>query len=695
MSKNKKIIIGIVNILIIVIFIWLFVIVARLQDGITIQLDLGESHTEQPNTAQLFYSDDTENWKKNVEITVSFEDNKIIYPVSKIDFSKNYIRLDPVSRKEKFSIKCMNLSYGSHKVFSLTGKELYDQVDTAESIKASVKGDILVCKSKGTNPRLCMNWDFSKKIDYYNKLLGEFPYIVLAVLYIFWGILESLLLRKEQEVGRRWLLIIRICSTVVLALGVLVIYVLQYFKMHFGDVPLGQLIYHLHTPLDGTDVSSYTGAIWLGVGMVVGVSAIFQIVCIVLSKKNFQYGIVIWGGVLGILLLGYTGIRAIYQFDIPEYYKYTHSSTNLYEAEYVDGRDIKLTFPEQKRNLIYIFLESMEITYADTTSGGGMSENYIPELTQLAQENECFSDGSELNGAYQIPGATFTMGALTAQTSGTPINETLVSNDTLNGIWDSENNYLPGVWSIGDILKQQGYNQEFLIGSDGAFAGRASYFRGHGNYDVEDYKEALQKQRIPKDYKVWWGYEDEKLFAFAKEDLTELANKKEPFNFTMLTVDTHFTGGYMCERCEVQYPDQFSNVIACSSKQVGEFVDWIKQQDFYENTTIVIAGDHLTPDSYYISNSGVTGFDRRTYVVIINPASGRVANGEKRLYTTLDLYPTTLSSLGVDIEGGRLGLGVDLYSGEPTLVEKYGMEYLNTELLKNSNFYTKKLLYNK
>ena len=36
MSKNKKIIIGIVNILIIVIFIWLFVIVARLQDGITI-----------------------------------------------------------------------------------------------------------------------------------------------------------------------------------------------------------------------------------------------------------------------------------------------------------------------------------------------------------------------------------------------------------------------------------------------------------------------------------------------------------------------------------------------------------------------------------------------------------------------------------------------------------------------------------
>ena len=31
-------------------------------------------------------------------------------------------------------------------------------------------------------------------------------------------------------------------------------------------------------------------------------------------------------------------------------------------------------------------------------------------------------------------------------------------------------------------------------------------------------------------------------------------------------------------------------------RQVKEFVDWIQQQDFYENTTIVIAGDHPTMD---------------------------------------------------------------------------------------------------
>ena len=67
--------------------------------------------------------------------------------------------------------------------------------------------------------------------------------------------------------------------------------------------------------------------------------------------------------------------------------------------------------------------------------------------------------------------------------------------------------------------------------------------------------------------------------------------------------------------------------------------------------------------------------------------------GDKRLYSTLDLFPTTLSGMGVEIEGNRLGLGVDLYSDTPTLVEEMGLENLNTELLKNSNYYKKKLLY--
>lgn len=54
---------------------------------------------------------------------------------------------------------------------------------------------------------------------------------------------------------------------------------------------------------------------------------------------------------------------------------------------------------------------------------------------------------------------------------------------------------------------------------------------------------------------------------------------------------------------------------------------------------------------------------------------------------------TTLAALGVQIEGNKLRLGVNLYSGEQTLVEQYGKDYLDIELLKDSKLYRKKILY--
>ena len=58
--------------------------------------------------------------------------------------------------------------------------------------------------------------------------------------------------------------------------------------------------------------------------------------------------------------------------------------TELYDKYYVDGRDIQLDFPDVKRNLIYIYLESMETTFADKKTGGAFEINLIPQLTQLS-----------------------------------------------------------------------------------------------------------------------------------------------------------------------------------------------------------------------------------------------------------------------------------------------------------------------
>ena len=227
-----------------------------------------------------------------------------------------------------------------------------------------------------------------------------------------------------------------------------------------------------------------------------------------------------------------------------------------------------------------------------------------------------------------------------------------------------------------------------MLGSDAVFGGRKLYFSQHGDYEMLDYRYALENELIPQDYKVWWGYEDQKLFAFAKEKLLELADKEEPFNLTMLTVDTHFEDGYLCEQCpDIFGDDRYANVMACSSAQIDEFIKWVQQQEFYENTTIVLMGDHPTMDSNFCNDID-DGYVRKVYTLYINSAV-EVAANIKRNYTTFDNFPTTLSALGVEIEGNRLGLGSNLFSDVQTLSEKFEIDIEEKEIRKKSEFMEK------
>ena len=171
-----------------------------------------------------------------------------------------------------------------------------------------------------------------------------------------------------------------------------------------------------------------------------------------------------------------------------------------------------------------------------------------------------------------------------------------------------------------------------------------------------------------------------------KQELTELGSGSQPFNLTMLTVDTHFPDGYVCSECPDTFgSNQYANVMACSSRQIAELVSWIQQQSWYENTTIVISGDHLTMDGDFC-NKVSSKYDRKVYTCYINPAATVEDPDAARTYTTFDDFPTTLAALGCTIDGNRLGLGTNLFSSTPTLVEQYGVSEVNTELARRSEW---------
>jgi phosphoglycerol transferase len=249
-----------------------------------------------------------------------------------------------------------------------------------------------------------------------------------------------------------------------------------------------------------------------------------------------------------------------------------------------------------------------------------------------------------------------------------------------------QDEFLPELDGIGDVLEEHGYQNTLLIGSHAMFGGRNLFYRDHGNYEIYDYYDALYDHRLPTDdYKVFWGYEDDKLFEFAKEFILEDAASGQPFNMTLLTVDTHYEDGYFCQDCVSRHPDNpYEDVYNCSDQKIAEFISWVQQQDFYENTTIVLAGDHLTMDSDFCKNlDPADKANRRVYTAVINGAA-TPENDVMREFSTLDLFPTTLAAMGVEIEGDRLGLGTNLYSSQPTLLELYGKDEMNTAFNQKS-----------
>ena len=448
-------------------------------------------------------------------------------------------------------------------------------------------------------------------------------------------------------------------------------------------VGLSEMLATLKGPLNGTG-TDMLGEVMIHCVLPVLAFLLFWVIFSIISSRFDNKTIIKVQKLLekaAVLFLVISVFLSNFQFQVLSYVKAKGTETTVYEDYYVSPDSVAITAPGQAKNLIYIYLESMETTYASQNAGGFQkTDNYMPRLTQLAEDNLSFGEGKGIRGWHAIYGTTWTMAALLATTSGVPY--CFTESDAQ---MQESGNYASGLISLGDILEQNGYQSEFMCGSDATFGGRAAYFKTHGKYQIFDYYTAKERGLFAADYYEHWGFEDRKLFTYAKDEILALADSGKPFNFTMLTVDTHATGGYVCEECEDIYEVATANVVDCTDRHVAAFIDWCKQQDFYEDTVIIISGDHPRMDSFLVD--GVSYYDREVYNCFINAAAEPVLATDNRILTAMDMYPSILVAMGFQIEGDRLGLGTNLFSGKQTLAEEKGYNWLQTELQKKSDYY--------
>ncbi len=496
--------------------------------------------------------------------------------------------------------------------------------------------------------------------------------------------------------------ILRILLFIVLAILLpLIIYSAKWVIEYYGNITMDEVAFHLFSPLEGVSSSIVNNYLESTIPYVliaaIIILSILVLNYIILNKNKVKINLTFFNKKITIryfeiytililfLFLGIQTKNTLGELNFDNYVKNLLDKSSFIEENYVDPRKVELEFPYKKRNLIYIFVESYESTYFSKDLGGADNINYLNNITKLTKENISFSNNNQFGGAISANGTGWTTGGMIAQTAGLPLK---ITGDISN--IGELSDLAKGAYSIGDILSKEGYNQELLLSTDSTFGNRKIYFQKHGNYNIVDYYDAIEKNWIDEDYYVWWGYEDSLLFKNAKEEITKLSKEAKPFNFTMLTTNTHFPGGYLENSCDINYDDQIENVIACTSKQINDFIVWVKKQNFYKDTTIIICGDHLSMEPEYFNNID-ENYTRTIYNLIINSPINPIKQ-KNRLFSTMDMYPTTLGALGIKIKGDRMALGTNLFSDKKTIFEMYGEEYVNEELNKRSVYYEKNIL---
>lgn len=185
-------------------------------------------------------------------------------------------------------------------------------------------------------------------------------------------------------------------------------------------------------------------------------------------------------------------------------------------------------------------------------------------------------------------------------------------------------------------LANKGYQTGFIYGGEPEFANIKSYLV-HAGYD----KILGRNDFSGKDMNSKWGAHDG---VVMKRVLQEMHAMQRPFFMTWLTLSSH-------EPFETPDPAvivgndntaRFLNSINYTDKVIGEFVDSCRQQPWWNNTVLVIIGDHGHP----LPATGYKADDFRTPMLWLGGALKRPPFRYSLPASQLDLSHTLYSQLG-------------------------------------------------
>lgn len=465
-------------------------------------------------------------------------------------------------------------------------------------------------------------------------------------------------------------------SVVCVALGVGLYRIADLVSEKYVTSSFEAILFHMRNRVDGTDSS----VMWEFLQCLVWPACAVLVLCLLLialgKRASKAFTPLLIASVLVFLIGAGLGLNKLGFID---YVINKSESSTFIEEHYVRTENNKIIRPEKKRNLIIVYIESMESSYASKEKGGFFDENMIPNLMKIAEENLYFSSTDKYGGTNWVEGTGWTTAGVISTSTGIPVFSPVKDKN------DVTSNAFKSVVSLSDVLLADGYYEKFLMGGDYNFGGLSDFVKNHGQVDLVGLNEIKRKGGLTIDDYSGWGFSDRLVLEIAKKDLDSLSkDSSKPFFYSLMTIDTHTPKGFVTSDCDCHFKDDYSKSIECADQHLGSFYAWLRKQSFFENTVVVFMGDHISMNDLYFE--GISRNDRRIYNAIVNSAV-QTNNNHNRVFNQLDLFPTILAAMGYQIPGERLGLGVNLFSNEPTLYEQFTPVHVVKELQKHSSFY--------
>ncbi len=429
-------------------------------------------------------------------------------------------------------------------------------------------------------------------------------------------------------------------------------YVANYFTGNGIDEAV---IFHLKAGLGGAGIKEYLGLIIATIVYVLVVSVFsFKVFKRInessnsrLRKRKILYVVTAFFMVASFVTN--PAIKDIYNLTSFAVAGESYSTSEEFPKEFISDSPLI----KNKKNIVYIYLESLEATYLDEDIFPGL----MPNIKALQQSATTFSN------IKQVTHTGWTIAGMTASQCGIPLFSP--SHRNSQGL----DEFLPEANCLGDILKRNDYHLSYMAGADLSFAGKGNFYQTHSFDSVKGKKQLSQNLKNIENMSGW-GLYDDSLFSMLKDEYSRLSKNEKPFGLFSLTLDTHNPNGHISQFCErIHYKDGSNpilNSVHCADVLVNNLVEYIKENPGKNETIIAISSDH-----YAMKNTAWNDLNkgkRRNLFMVIEPASPEKGKTINKRGSMLDVAPTLLSFLDTPIDG--LGFGRNLNADVPSLVEK-------------------------